>query len=80
MASQKKAKTGGIKMRYQKLGKSEIEISAMGLGCMGFTHAEGAAIDKKESVRLIREAVDMGYFFRAGLLAVPAMRSWSERR
>ena len=48
-------------MRYQKLGKSEIEISAMGLGCMGFTHAEGAAIDKKESIRLIREAVDMGY-------------------
>ena len=48
-------------MRYQKLGRSEIEISAMGLGCMGLTHAEGAAIEKAESIRLIREAVDMGY-------------------
>lgn len=48
-------------MRYQKLGRSEIEISTMGLGCMGLTHAEGAAIEKAESIRLIREAVDMGY-------------------
>ncbi len=48
-------------MRYQKLGKSGIEISVMGLGCMGLTHAEGPAIDKAESIRLIREAVDMGY-------------------
>ena len=48
-------------MRYQELGKSGIQISAMGLGCMGLTHAEGAPLDKKDSINLIREALDMGY-------------------
>ena len=48
-------------MRYQELGRTGIQISAMGLGCMGLTHAEGVPIDKKEAIHLIREALDMGY-------------------
>ena len=41
-----------------------LEVSAIGLGCMGFSHAYGAPTDSRETVRLIREAYDnMGYTF-----------------
>lgn len=49
-------------MRYQILGK-DLRVSAIGFGCMGLSHAYGAPVEKKEAVRLIREAVDMGYTF-----------------
>ena len=49
-------------MRYIELGKSGIQISAIGLGCMGLTHAEGVPIDKKDAVSLIQAGIDeMGY-------------------
>ena len=44
------------------LGK-DLEVSAVGLGCMGFTHAYGTAMDETEAAKAIAEAVDMGYTF-----------------
>ncbi|MDR2301301.1 MAG: aldo/keto reductase [Deltaproteobacteria bacterium] len=44
------------------LGK-DLAVSAVGLGCMGFSHAYGTATEKNEATRLIRGAVEMGYTF-----------------
>lgn len=49
-------------MRKKLLG-ADLEVSAIGLGCMGMHHAYGAIADKKEMIRLISKAVDMGYTF-----------------
>ena len=49
-------------MKKLTLGK-DLEVSAVGLGCMGFTHAYGTAMDEKEAAKAIAEAVDMGYTF-----------------
>ncbi len=45
------------------LGKSGIEVSPLGMGCMGLTHASGDALSTHEAARVIREAYDMGYTF-----------------
>lgn len=42
------------------LGK-DLEVSAIGLGCMGMTHASGAPADVKEMTELLAKAVEMGY-------------------
>ena len=47
-------------MERRVLGKN-MEVSAIGLGCMGFSHAYGAPTEKKEAIRMIRYAVDCGY-------------------
>ena len=49
-------------MKKRTLGK-DLEVSAVGLGCMGFTHAYGTAMDEKEAAKAIAQAVDMGYTF-----------------
>ncbi len=49
-------------MKKRILGK-DLEVSAVGLGCMGFTHAYGLPADKEISRRAIAEAVDFGYTF-----------------
>ena len=49
-------------MKSRILGK-DLEVSTIGLGCMGFTHAYGTAMDEKEAAKSIAEAVDMGYTF-----------------
>lgn len=49
-------------MQYRTLGK-DLKVSAVGLGCMGMSHAYGAPTDKKEMKELIAQAVDMGYTF-----------------
>ena len=49
-------------MQNRILGK-DFEVSAVGLGCMGFTHAYGTAMDETEAAKAIAEAVDMGYTF-----------------
>lgn len=49
-------------MKQRILG-SDLKASALGLGCMGFSHAYGAPTGRKEAIRLIRQAVDMGYTF-----------------
>lgn len=49
-------------MRKQKLGK-DLEVSAVGLGCMGMTHAYGYPADKEEMKKLIVQAVEQGCNF-----------------
>ncbi len=50
-------------MQNRFLGKNKLEVSPLGLGCMGFSHAYGAATEEKEAIRLIRESVEIGYTF-----------------
>jgi aryl-alcohol dehydrogenase-like predicted oxidoreductase len=50
-------------MQKRKLGKSNLEVSAIGLGCMGMSFGYGPAADKKEMISLIRTAVDRGVTF-----------------
>jgi aryl-alcohol dehydrogenase-like predicted oxidoreductase len=47
-------------MQKRKLGKSNLEVSALGLGCMGMSFGYGPAGDKKEMISLIRSAVERG--------------------
>ena len=49
-------------MQKRILG-NRLEVSAAGLGCMGFSHAYGTPVEKKEAIRLIQHAVDIGYTF-----------------
>ena len=49
-------------MEKRILGK-DLTVSAVGLGCMGFSHAYGAPTEEREAVRLIRRAFDLGYTF-----------------
>jgi aryl-alcohol dehydrogenase-like predicted oxidoreductase len=50
-------------MRKRKLGNSDLEVSALGLGCMGMSHGYGQPGDKNEMVGLIRSAVERGITF-----------------
>lgn len=50
-------------MKKRKLGKSGLEVSAIGLGCMGMSFGLGPAADKKEMISLIRTAVEKGVTF-----------------
>jgi len=50
-------------MQKRKLGKSGLEVSAIGLGCMGMTFSYGPPADKKEMISLIRTAVERGVTF-----------------
>ena len=50
-------------MQKRKLGTSKLEVSAIGLGCMGLSFGYGPAVDKKEGVSLIRAAVERGVTF-----------------
>jgi aryl-alcohol dehydrogenase-like predicted oxidoreductase len=50
-------------MQKRKLGKSNLEVSALGLGCMGMTFGYGPPMDKKEGIALIRAAVECGVTF-----------------
>ena len=50
-------------MQQRKLGKSGLEVSAIGLGCMGMSHAMGPPPPKKDMIALIRTAVERGVTF-----------------
>src|SRR6476659_6165301 len=50
-------------MRKRKLGNSNLEVSALGLGCMGMSSGYGPASDKKEMISLIRAAAERGVTF-----------------
>jgi aryl-alcohol dehydrogenase-like predicted oxidoreductase len=50
-------------MQKHKLGKSNLEVSALGLGCMGMSFGLGPPADKKEMISLIRTAVERGITF-----------------
>ena len=50
-------------MQERKLGKSNLEVSAIGLGCMGMSFSYGPPKDKKEMTDLLRAAVERGVTF-----------------
>src|SRR5271156_2952852 len=50
-------------MQKRKLGKSNLEVSAIGFGCMGLNFSYGHALSKKEAITLVRQAVDRGVTF-----------------
>src|SRR6266850_3679437 len=50
-------------MKKRKLGRNNLEVSAIGLGCMGMSFGYGPAADKKEMISLIRSAVERGVTF-----------------
>lgn len=50
-------------MKSRKLGKANLEVSAIGFGCMGLNFAYGTALPKAQSISLIRQAVDRGVTF-----------------
>jgi aryl-alcohol dehydrogenase-like predicted oxidoreductase len=50
-------------MLKRKLGKSDLEVSSLGLGCMGMSFGYGPAADKQEMISLIRSAVERGVTF-----------------
>ncbi len=47
-------------MKKRKLGKSGLEVSEIGLGCMGLSFGFGPAVDKQQGIALIRAAVGRG--------------------
>jgi len=50
-------------VQKRKLGKSDLEVSAVGLGCMGMSFGYGPAADKQEMISLLRAAVERGVTF-----------------
>jgi aryl-alcohol dehydrogenase-like predicted oxidoreductase len=50
-------------MKNRTLGKSGLDVSALGLGCMGLSFGYGPAIDKEQGIKLIREAYEQGITF-----------------
>ena len=50
-------------MQKRKLGKSNLEVSALGLGCMGMSFSYGPPKDKQEMTSLLRAAVERGITF-----------------
>lgn len=53
----------GTKIQKRRLGKSGLEVSAIGLGCMGMSFGYGTISDEKEMIALIRSAVESGVTF-----------------
>src|SRR4030095_6239739 len=50
-------------MQQRKLGKSNLEVSALGFGCMGLSFGYGQPVDKQQGISLIRYAVERGVTF-----------------
>jgi aryl-alcohol dehydrogenase-like predicted oxidoreductase len=50
-------------MQKRKLGKNNLEVSGLGLGCMGMSFGYGPAGDKQEMISVIRAAVEQGVTF-----------------
>jgi aryl-alcohol dehydrogenase-like predicted oxidoreductase len=50
-------------MEKRKVGNNDLEVSALGLGCMGMSYAYGQVPDKREMIKLIDEAVKLGVIF-----------------
>jgi aryl-alcohol dehydrogenase-like predicted oxidoreductase len=50
-------------MQKRKLGKSDLEVSALGLGCMGLSHAYGQPANKQTGIALLHAAVERGVTF-----------------
>lgn len=68
-------------MQKRKLGNSNLEVSALGLGCMGMTFSYGPAADTQEMIALLRTAVDRGVTFSTPLKCTARSRtksSWAK--
>src|SRR6478672_8922440 len=63
MSSTASSNNEGDAMRKRKLGKSNLEVSALGLGCMGLSFGYGPPVDKQHGITLIRAAFDRGVTF-----------------
>jgi aryl-alcohol dehydrogenase-like predicted oxidoreductase len=50
-------------MRKRKVGQSGLEVSAIGLGCMGLSYGYGPATEKQDAIKLIRAGVERGVTF-----------------
>src|SRR6186713_3456525 len=50
-------------MQTRRLGNSDLEVSALGLGCMGLSFAYGPATDRQDGIHLLRTAVQRGVTF-----------------
>ena len=50
-------------MKYRELGNRKLQVSAIGLGCMGMSHGYGSAADRNEMIALIRRAYEQGVTF-----------------
>jgi aryl-alcohol dehydrogenase-like predicted oxidoreductase len=50
-------------MQKRKLGNSGLEVSALGLGCMGLSFGYGPATEKQDAIKLIRKAFELGVTF-----------------
>ena len=50
-------------MQKRRLGNSNLEVSALGLGCMGMSFGYGPAADRQEMIALLRAAVERGVTF-----------------
>src|SRR5882757_7195210 len=50
-------------MKYRKLGTGGLEVSALGLGCMGLSFAYGPETNKEDAIKLIRRAFELGVTF-----------------
>src|ERR1700761_5242249 len=50
-------------MKTRKLGKNNLEVSALGLGCMGLSFGYGPATERQQAITLIRAAFDRGVTF-----------------
>jgi len=55
--------SGGETVQKRKLGNSDLEVSALGLGCMGMSFGYGPAADEQQMISLIRSAVERGIIF-----------------
>jgi len=55
--------SGGETVQKRKLVNSDLEVSALGLGCMGMSFGYGRAADEQEMISLIRSAVERGITF-----------------
>lgn len=50
-------------MKLRRLGQTNMYVTPVGLGCMGFSHAYGVAEDKQKAINTIQKAYDLGYNF-----------------
>jgi len=68
-------------MQKRKLGNSGLEVSTLGLGCMGLSFGYGPATEKQQAITLIRSAFDRGvtFFDTADATVRSRTRNWSAR-
>ncbi len=59
-------------MKKRTLGRSDLDVSALGFGCMGLSFGYGPAMEKESAISLIREAFESGVTFAAAKAATPA--------